>query len=99
MILKLVADVGNTLSVFGIYENNELISRVRLQTSHTRTADEWFALLYPKLKSLNLLEKQFSLLCFASVVPAVNNALEELAEDTLKCPSLKVNFKSFKASS
>ena len=45
--LLVVIDVGNTNTVFGVYDGDRLIHDVRLSTSTERTADELGALLLP----------------------------------------------------
>ena len=39
--MLLVVDVGNTQTVFGLYESEKLRADWRLSTHHNRSADEW----------------------------------------------------------
>ena len=45
--LVVLVDVGNTNTVFGVYQGDELMESFRLSTDKERTADEYGSLLLP----------------------------------------------------
>ncbi|MCK8827493.1 type III pantothenate kinase [Natroniella acetigena] len=75
----LAIDVGNTHTVLGLYQEDELLVDWRIATDRGKTVDEYGILL------INLFEKNdFSLtevkeIIISSVVPPVINCLEEVA--------------------
>jgi type III pantothenate kinase len=71
----LAVDVGNTNTVFGLYENDELENHWRIATEAHRTGDELGALLGSFL-DLNTL----SGICLSSTVPRLIREYEQLAE-------------------
>ena len=73
-MMILTADIGNTNSVFGIWDQHNLVSSCRLSTDKNRTAFEWAQLLkgWAEFKDPHRLQA-----IYASVVPSVNTALEE----------------------
>jgi type III pantothenate kinase len=71
----LAVDVGNTNTVFGLYENDELENHWRIATEAHRTGDELGALLGSFL-DLGAL----SGICLSSTVPRLIREYEQLAE-------------------
>jgi type III pantothenate kinase len=71
----LAVDVGNTQTVFGVYEDGELREHFRVATEPARTGDELGALLR-SLITLDGLEG----ICLSSTVPQLVRAYEEVAE-------------------
>ncbi|MCK8816988.1 type III pantothenate kinase [Natroniella sulfidigena] len=75
----LAIDVGNTHTVLGLYQEDELVVDWRIATDRAKTVDEYGILL------INLFEKNdFNLtevkeIIISSVVPPVINCLEEVA--------------------
>lgn len=74
--MVLTADAGNSHTVFGVWQNDELIHSCRVATHRAATADEWHWLLKAWLKDL-VPTSQVNSAVYCSVVPAINNALEE----------------------
>jgi len=85
----LAIDVGNTNTVIGVYDEDELVAHWRLQTIQGRTADEYAALLH-QLWALDQLGGAASHGIVASVVPPVVLELDRLFERHLRVPSLLV---------
>jgi len=79
--LLLVADVGNTNAVFGVYRGEELLRDYRVSTGAARTGDEYAALLLPLLREAGLDPEAVGALMVSSVVPPVNFNLRRLGED------------------
>ena len=69
--MLLAIDVGNTNTVFAIFEKNKKLAQWRCSTSEERTADEYFVWL-KSLMDLNKFNlKKIDGMIFSSVVPKV----------------------------
>jgi type III pantothenate kinase len=79
----LAVDVGNTQTVFGLYDGSELGERWRIATEAHRTGDELGALLSGFL-DLSGLEG----ICLSSTVPRLIREYEHVAERWAKTPLL-----------
>ncbi len=66
--MNLVADIGNTNIVCGVYRNDELVMHARFKTDHGRTADEYYAMMSSLQNAQWSLEK-IKKVVIASVVP------------------------------
>jgi type III pantothenate kinase len=73
--MLLAVDVGNTQTVFGLFEGERLTEQRRVGTESERTGDE-LAVLLRGLFDLDQLEG----ICLASTVPALVRAYEDFAE-------------------
>jgi type III pantothenate kinase len=83
--MLLAVDVGNTQTVFGLYEGEELGERFRIATEAQRTGDELGALLddfldYDALDGI----------CLSSTVPRLIREYEHVAERWAKAPLLVI---------
>jgi type III pantothenate kinase len=83
--MLLAVDVGNTQTVFGLYDGDELGDRWRIATEAHRTGDELGALLADFL-DLRALDG----ICLSSTVPRLIREYEHLAERWAKAPLLVV---------
>src|SRR4029450_7181783 len=83
--MLLAVDVGNTQTVFGLYDGDELGERWRIATEAQRTGDELGALLggFLDLGSLDGM-------CLSSTVPRLVPEYEHMAERWAKVPLLVV---------
>jgi type III pantothenate kinase len=81
--LLLAVDVGNTQTVFGLYEGAELGDRWRIATEAQRTGDELGALLGDFL-DLAAIDG----ICLSSSVPRLTREYEHVAERWAKAPLL-----------
>ena len=81
--MLLAVDVGNTQTVFGLYDGEQLGDRWRIATEAHRTGDELGALLADFL-DLSGLEG----ICLSSTVPRLIREYEHLAERWAKAPLL-----------
>ncbi|HEY2372788.1 MAG TPA: type III pantothenate kinase [Gaiellaceae bacterium] len=83
--MLLAVDVGNTQTVFGLYDGAELGERWRIATEAERTGDELGALL-ADFFDLSHLDG----ICLSSTVPRLIREYEHLAERWAKAPLLVI---------
>ena len=77
--MLLAIDLGNTNTVFGVYEGDQLVMHWRLSTQKDRTVDE-YGILLRNLFSLERIEaKRIRRVVIASVVPPLDPVLNEMA--------------------
>ncbi|HEY8744862.1 MAG TPA: type III pantothenate kinase, partial [Chloroflexota bacterium] len=88
--MLLAVDIGNSNTVFGLFEGVTLREQWRLQTDLHRLADEWGVLLLGLLASAGVTRRQVSQAVVASVVPPVTPALTQALARHLCCPTLVV---------
>jgi len=81
----LAVDVGNTETVLGLYEADDLREHRRIATDSRRTGDE-LGVLYRSLIDLDSVDG----ICLASSVPALVRSYEELASRFADAPILVV---------
>jgi len=75
-------DVGNTNTVFGLFENNdnrEILYNWRTATHSERTSDELGIFLISFLQSAGISQKDIQGFIYSSVVPSFNSILENMA--------------------
>jgi len=83
--MLLAVDVGNTQTVFGLYDGDALGERFRIATEAHRTGDELGALLADFLD-----ESSLDGICLSSTVPRLIREYEHVAERWAKAPLLVV---------
>ena len=82
----MAVDVGNTQTVLGLFEGDELRGQWRLTTEAQRTSDE-LAVVFAGLLALNGLELgNANAMIVSSVVPGLTRSYRHLAEDALGVP-------------
>jgi type III pantothenate kinase len=86
----LAADVGNTQTVFAVFEAERLVEHWRVATESERTADELAVLLERLLELRELGFDEVTGFCLSSTVPPLVRAYTELAERYLRAPLLVV---------
>jgi type III pantothenate kinase len=74
--MLLAIDVGNTQTVFGLFDEEELSGQRRIATEAQRTGDELGVLLRGLLEGAEV-----DGICLSSTVPVLTRAYEELAEE------------------
>ncbi len=79
--LLLVIDAGNTTTVFGVFDGDQLIASFRLSSDHERTADEYAATLLTLLDRSEIQPARIAAIVISSVVPPLHTTLERLARD------------------
>jgi len=78
--MLLAIDLGNTNTVFGVYDaNNQLIMHWRLSTQKDRTVDEYGILLRNLFALEKIDAKKIRRVIIASVVPPLDPVLNEMA--------------------
>ena len=86
--MLLAVDVGNTQTVFGLFDGERLVEHWRVATEDERTADELAALLGRLLELRDLGFDAVTGVCLSSTVPGLLRAYEELAERHVGAPLL-----------
>jgi type III pantothenate kinase len=88
--MLLVADIGNTNVVLGLYDGERLAASFRLSTGRPRTSDEFYIDLVALLRTRELLPALIHDAVLGSVVPPVMPALERMCRDYLRIEPLVV---------
>jgi len=78
--MLLVIDVGNTNTVLGLYDGNELVHDWRIRTVVDHTVDEYGALILNLLKNCRISSKTIRDIIISCVVPPMLNILEPLCQ-------------------
>jgi type III pantothenate kinase len=86
--MLLAVDVGNTQTVLGLYEADELVEHWRAATEAERTGDELAALLGRLLELRGRTFAEIDGIVLSSTVPLLVRAYEELAERYVSAPLL-----------
>jgi type III pantothenate kinase len=79
--MLLVMDVGNSNTVVGLYEGDTLRCHWRVVTSNYRTGDELRILFLMLLQTEGIAASAVTGCCISSVVPQLNQALQQLCRD------------------
>lgn len=86
----LVIDIGNTTTVVGFYQGEELVRFFRLASTHTRTADE-AGILIGHLRNHQMQPPaEIGGVVICSVVPALTPVYQEMSERYFGCASVVV---------
>ena len=86
--MLLAVDVGNTQTVFGLFDDERLVEHWRVATEDERTADELAALLGRLLELRELDFEAVTGVCLSSTVPGLLRSYDELADRHLGVPLL-----------
>lgn len=86
--MLLAVDVGNTQTVFGLYDGDRLTEHWRVSTEAERTGDELAVLVGRLLELRDLGFEDIGGVCLASTVPPLVRAYEDFADEYLKAPLL-----------
>jgi type III pantothenate kinase len=88
--MLLVVDVGNSHTVLGLYNGDELRGRWRVTTSNYRTGDELHILLAMLLQAAEIPPASITGCCISSVVPQLNTALHQVCHNAFGIEPLMV---------
>jgi type III pantothenate kinase len=88
--MLLAVDVGNTQTVFGVFDGARLVERWRVATERERTADEIGALVDRLLELRDLDFDEIDGVCLLTTVPPLAREYERFAERWAKAPLLVV---------
>ena len=80
--MLLVIDVGNTHTVLGLFQADQLCGQWRIVTKNYRTADELRIILAALLQQAGIDPASITGCCISSVVPPLNTALASVCRDT-----------------
>jgi type III pantothenate kinase len=86
----LAIDVGNTNTVLGVYEGGRLRQHWRIETSHTRTYDEYGILVRQLFGAHGLDMAAVRAIAISSVVPPLAFTLEQMSQRYFKLKPLFV---------
>lgn len=75
--MLLVADVGNTNTVLGLYEGADLVHDFRVESSRGRTLDEYHVLLRALLDVAEVRRDEVRAAIVASVVPTLTETIQD----------------------
>ncbi|MEM7182614.1 MAG: type III pantothenate kinase [Spirochaetota bacterium] len=92
--MLLVIDVGNTNTVFGLFEEGQKEPSFykRTVTRRDRTSDELGLFLNGFLRAENIAEKEVKHTIYSSVVPSFNPILERMLADWFNATPLQVDY-------
>ena len=88
--MLLVIDVGNTNTVLGVFEGDELMRHWRLQTHHGRTSDEHGIFLRQLFELSGLDAGEVTNAIISCVVPPMEGLLTKMIRDYFACVPLIV---------
>lgn len=90
MMMIFVLDVGNTNTVLGVYDNQELKYHWRIETNRNKTEDEYGMMIKALFEHVGLAFSDFNGVIISSVVPPIMFALERMSEKYFKVKPLVV---------
>ncbi len=88
--MLLVIDVGNTNTVLGVFDGEELVHDWRIRTVIENTVDEYGMLMYNLYKSSKISSKAVGHIIISCVVPPMLNTLEQVCEKYFQVKPLVV---------
>ena len=86
--MLLAVDVGNTQTVYGLYDGERLAEHWRVTTEAERTGDELGVLVGRLLELRDVGFEDIGGVCLSSTVPPLIRAYEEFARDYAEAPLL-----------
>jgi type III pantothenate kinase len=90
--MLLVIDVGNTNTVVGIYQGEDLVDNWRIWTERDRTSDEYGILVRNLFSFRSISFSDIEAIAISSVVPPMLNMLMELSEKYFRRKPLVVEY-------
>lgn len=88
--MLLAIDIGNTNTVFGLYDGETLVADWRMETHHHRMADEWAAVLITLMSHRGHKLEDIEAVVCASVVPPVTTSVRHMVDEYLHTAMLQV---------
>ena len=85
-----VLDVGNTNTVLGVFQNNELIYQWRIATDRHKTEDEYAMEMKALIGHVGISFSDFKGVIISSVVPPIMHSLKKMSERYFKVDPLIV---------
>lgn len=87
----LTVDIGNTNTVFGIYNGEKLVYKFRIQSIHDKTTDEYASLLLTLLERNQVNVSMLKGAVIGSVVPQLQYTFTRMIKKYLNIDALLVN--------
>lgn len=89
----LAMDVGNTNTLFGLFDEgeDEPSVTVRASSRRDRMPDEWYAILEPGIRRQGIAPSSITGIVISSVVPGVTEWLREMGSGILQAPTTVVS--------
>ena len=88
--MLLAIDVGNTNTVFALYNGQDLVGQWRLSTNRERTAEEYAAALIQLMRLKGFSHEQVGAIVISSVVPQAVIGLRWMGRDFFGCRAFVV---------
>ncbi|MFO7881715.1 MAG: type III pantothenate kinase [Kosmotogaceae bacterium] len=88
--MKLLADIGNTNTVFGLGNSSKILEHWSVSTDHFETEDELFILLNNLLESTDFSLDDIESFCVASVVPFLDRVINVFGKKYLNLKPVMV---------
>jgi len=88
--MLLCIDIGNTNTVLGLYQGNELVTHWRISTDHDRMPDEYAMLMINLFAHAGYQARDVDDVIMASVVPPLTDRFQEMVVSYLGCDPLIV---------
>jgi type III pantothenate kinase len=88
--MLLAVDVGNTNTVFALYEDRSALGQWRIATNRDRTGDEYAAVLIQLMALSGIRPTDVDACAIASVVPQAVHPLRRMARAYFRCEALVV---------
>ena len=88
--MLLAIDVGNTNTVYGVFDGAKLVDHWRIETSGRKTADEYGILVHELFQFSGVEAHQIASVAASSVVPPLNGVIEEMCRRFFKVKPLFV---------
>src|SRR5438477_11401353 len=92
--MLLAIDLGNTNTVFGVYDGDNLIMHWRLSTQKDRTVDEYGILLRNLFALENIDAKKIRRVIIASVVPPLDPVLHQMVSSYFSVKPVFVTYQN-----
>ena len=78
--MLLAIDIGNTNTVFGLYNGNDLVGQWRISTDHAKMPDEYGILFMSMLAHKGFDVAAIDGICMSSVVPPLTEIVQEMLD-------------------
>jgi type III pantothenate kinase len=88
--MLLTIDVGNTNTVFGLYDGTELREHFRIESSRGKTSDEYIVLIRGLLELRGVSGDRIDAAALASVVPALADVFARVVRDGFRIEPIVV---------
>ncbi|HEY3065042.1 MAG TPA: type III pantothenate kinase [Methylomirabilota bacterium] len=88
--MLLVADVGNTSTVLGVFDGERLVVSWRLTSRREQTADEYGLFIQTLLRTRGIQPSDVTAVAISNVVPPVQQTLETMCEKYFEVPAFFV---------